>query len=187
MMEEQQNAPPLGKEGLMMKKAAIVISLLIFASSLVGCSSNEQLRYEECVFTREEFYENWVVESLDGVSAKVKEASPEKLVVELSNSLEHEIVFNGWMRPCVNRDGVWYMVCPKKEIYTPSVGAEEDVITVHSEESREFVCDFHATYQGVSLPAGEYRACIGVKYPSPQANDPSGMKTGQVWIDFTIE
>ena len=25
------------------------------------------------------------------------------------------------------------------------------------------------------------------KYPSPDANDPSGLKKGDVWVDFTIE
>lgn len=176
----------------MMKRTAIAISLLIFVLSLVGCSSSEQLRYEECVFTREEHYENWVVESLDGVSAKVKEASPEKLVVELSNRLEHEIIFEGWSMAFVHRDGVWYTVLPPKDISTPAIGIEptqEQIAanTLASGESKEFLYDFPGAYQGLSLPAGEYRMHMLFKYPSPDANDPSGLKKGDVWVDFTIE
>lgn len=175
-----------------MKKAAIIISVLVFVSSFVGCGKNKQLRYEECIFLREEHYENWVVESLDGVSAEVKKASSEELTVKLSNNLEHEIQFSSWSRAFVYRDGVWYTVLPPEDIVTPSVGTEsnleeEAARTLFSGESKEFTYDFPESYQGVSLPTGEYRMRMGIKYPSPRANDPSGLMSGDVWVDFTIE
>lgn len=176
----------------MMKKAMRIIGLLVLVLSLIGCGSNEDLRYQKCVFIRESYYENWVVKSMEGVTAEIKEASPEKLVVELSNALEHEVQFTSWSRAFVYRDGVWYTVLPKEDIATPSGVAEttpeeEAARTIHPGESKEFTYDFPASYQGAVLPAGDYRMHMFLKYPSPEANDPSGLKSGDVWIDFVIE
>jgi len=155
-----------------------------------GCGKADELRYEECVFSREEYYDEWIVESYDGITAKVIEATPERLAVELHNDLEFDIEFVCWYRACVNKGGVWYNVLPPKDVATTSSDeqkTEEDTEsrTIRPGESKEFVYDFPAAYQGVTFPSGNYRISIGVQFLSE--SDPQRIAHEKVWVDFAIE
>ena len=165
--------------------AGILASLLW----LVGCGNNA-LRYEKLHFEDEELAENWAVESYEGVTAKVKEALPDHLTAELYNDLEQDIAFLGWDGVYMERDGGWYMVRPPKEVVSPSVDTISEEKwqlpdNIQSGSGREFTLDFIEVYQGLTLPAGDYRIAISFDLPASDNND-DRRKIEKTWLDFTI-
>lgn len=173
-----------------MKKALISACLLMCVLVLSGCGEKELFRYEECFFQNEEDYVEWIPENYEGVSAEVQEATSENLVVELKNDLEHNIIFDGWSRPCVKQEDVWYTLLPAKEISTPAIGtiSEEDRIAINTilpGDSMEVSIHFPDAYQGAVLPIGEYRIRLTFSFPSDR--DPTRMEHEGVWVDFIIE
>ena len=79
-----------------MKRVLVIICAMVYMFALSGCAQKSGLRYEECLFSREEYYENWAVESYEGVTAEIIAASAESLTVKLCNGLEHDIEFQSW-------------------------------------------------------------------------------------------
>lgn len=173
-----------------MKRVLTVLCVIVYMTSLAGCASESGLRYEECVFTREEHYDNWVVESYEGVTAEIVSASSEALAVKLHNGLDHDIEFQGWSRANVFQEDVWYSVLPPKDIATAEPGVEKTLEeqaadTVLPGESKEFAVNFPDMYQGESLPSGNYRISITFLFVSPR--DPQRTEHEKVWIDFAVD
>ena len=171
-----------------MKKAlfACVLAGLLW---LVGCGNNA-LRYEKLHFEDEELAKNWVVENYEGVTAKVKEALPDHLTVELYNDLEQDIVFLGWDGAYTEQEGGWNMVRPPKEVVSTAVGTSSEresglLDSVQAGGSQEFTLDFTEVYQGLTLPAGDYRIALSFDLSSPDDNN-DRREIEKVWLDFTI-
>ena len=165
--------------------AGILASLLW----LVGCGNNA-LRYEKLHFEDEELAENWAVESYEGVTAEVKEALPDHLTAELYNDLEQDIAFLGWDGVYTEQDDGWYMVQPPKEVVSAAVGTSSEeksglLDSVQAGSSQAFTLDFTEVYQGLTLPAGDYRIAISFDLSSQDDND-DRREIEKVWLDFTI-
>ena len=170
-------------------KSTLFIGVLVCVLCLTGCGENA-LRYEKLHFEDEELAENWAVESYEGVTAKVKEALPDHLTAELYNDLEQDIVFEGWDGVYMERDGGWYMVQPPREVVSPSVDTISEEKwqlpdNIQSGSGREFTLDFIEVYQGLTLPAGDYRIAISFDLSSQDDND-DRREIEKVWLDFTI-
>ncbi len=173
-----------------MKRMAVWVCLLFCVLFLSGCREQEAFRYQECSFQREEDYIEWIPASYEGVSFNIIDATPEDLVVELQNDLEHDIEVNGWSRAYVKRENVWYIVLPAKEISTPAAGtvpAEDTAAanTIRSGDSVELSLHFPDKYQGAVLPDGEYRISLAFRFLSDRG--PLRTEFGKVWMDFAIE
>ena len=158
--------------------------------SLSGCTSKPSLRYEECIFNREEHYENWVVESYEGVTAEIVSVSSDALTVTLHNGLDHDIEFQSWSRACVYQNSVWYTVLPPKDIASADAAIEKtpDEVaadTVSPNASKDFTINFPESYQGESLPSGNYRISLTFQFVSPR--DPQRTEHEKVWIDFVVD
>ena len=156
---------------------------------LAGCGDNA-LRYEKVHSEDEELAKNWVVESYEGVTAEVKEAVPDHLTAELYNGLEQDIVLLGWNGVYTEQGDGWYMVRPPKEAVSAAVdisGEEESWLldNVQAGGSQEFTLDFTEVYQGLTLPAGDYRIAVSFDLSSQDNND-DRREIGKVWFDFTI-
>ena len=170
-------------------KKALFAGVLAGLLWLVGCGNNA-LRYEKLHFEDEELAKNWVVESYEGVTAEVKEALSDHLTAELYNGLEQDIVLLGWNGVYAEQDDGWYMVQPPKEVVSAAVGTsgEEEswlLDSVQSGSSREFTLDFTEVYQGLTLPAGDYRIAVSFDLSSQDDND-DRREIEKVWLDFTI-
>ena len=170
-------------------KKVLFVAVLAGLLWLAGCG-DDALRYEKVHFEDEELAKNWVVESYDGVTAEVKEAVPDHLTAELYNGLEQDIVLLGWNGVYAEQDDGWYMVRPPKEVVSAAMGTsgEEEswlLDSVQAGSSREFTLDFTEVYQGLTLPAGEYRIAVSFGLSAPNSND-DRQKIEKVWLDFTI-
>ena len=166
-------------------KKALFAGVLAGLLWLAGCGDNA-LRYEKVHFEDEELAKNWVVESYEGVTAEVKEAVPDHLTAELYNGLEQDIVLLGWNGVYVEQDDGWYMVRPPKEVVSAAVGtSSEGESGLLDGGSREFTLDFTEVYQGLTLPAGDYRIALSFDL-SLQDDHDDRREIGKVWFDFTI-
>ena len=170
-------------------KKALFAGVLAGLLWLVGCGNNA-LRYEKLHFEDEELAKNWVVESYEGVTAEVKEAVPDHLTAELYNGLEQDIVLLGWDGVYMEQDDGWYMVRPPKEVVSAAVdtsGEEESWLldSVQAGGSQEFTLDFTEVYQGLTLPAGDYRIALSFDLSLLDDHD-DRREIGKVWFDFTI-
>ena len=133
---------------------------------------------------------NWVVESYEGVTAEVKEAVPDHLTVELYNDLKQKIIFWGWDGVYTERGDGWYMVRPPKEVVSPSVDTISEKKwqlpnNIQPGSSQEFTLDFTEVYQGLTLPAGDYRIAISFDLSSQDDND-DRREIEKTWLDFAI-
>ena len=170
-------------------KKALFAGVLAGLLWLVGCGNNA-LRYEKLHFEDEELAKNWVVESYEGVTAEVKEAVPDHLTAELYNGLEQDIVLLGWNGVYTEQGDGWYMVRPPKEVVSAAVGTSSEgesglLDSVQSGSSQEFTLDFTEVYQGLTLPAGDYRIALSFDLSSPDDNN-DRREIEKVWLDFTI-
>ena len=173
-----------------MNRVLVIICAMVHVFALSGCAQKSGLRYEECLFSREEYYENWVVESYEGITAESIAASAESLTVKLCNGLEHDIEFQSWSGAFVYREDVWYSVLPPTDRATaePEIEKtfeEQSADTVSAGESKEYTVNFPDMYQGESLPSGNYRISITFKFLSP--TDPERIEHEKVWIDFVVD
>ena len=51
----------------MKKLFLFLICTALYINLLSGCDTAGKLKYEKCIFSREEYYENWVVNNYEGV------------------------------------------------------------------------------------------------------------------------
>ena len=166
-------------------KKALFAGVLAGLLWLAGCGDNA-LRYEKVHSEDEELAKNWVVESYEGVTAEVKEAVPDHLTAELYNGLEQDIVLLGWNGVYAEQDDGWYMVRPPKEVVSAAVGtSSEGESGLLDGGSRVFTLDFTEVYQGLTLPAGDYRIALSFDL-SLQDDHDDRREIGKVWFDFTI-
>ena len=170
-------------------KSTLFIGVLVCVLCLTGCGENA-LRYEKLHFEDEELAKNWVVENYEGITAKVKEALPDHLTAELYDDLEQDIVFLGWDGVYTEQDDGWYMVQPPKEVVSAAVGTSSEEKSglldgVQAGSSQAFTLDFTEVYQGLTLPAGDYRIAISFDLSSQDDND-DRREIEKVWLDFTI-
>ena len=170
-------------------KKALFAGILTSLFLLAGCGDHA-LRYEKLHFADEELAKNWVVESYEGVTAGVKEAAPDHLTAELYNGLEQDIVLLGWDGVYTEQDDGWYMVRPPKEVVSAAVdtASEEEsglLDSIQAGSSQAFTLDFTEVYQGLTLPAGDYRIAISFDLSSQDDND-DRREIEKVWLDFTI-
>ena len=170
-------------------KKALFACVLAGLLCMAGCGNNA-LRYEKLHFEDEELAKNWEVKSYEGVTAKVKEALPDHLTAELYNDLEQDIAFLGWNGVYTEQDDGWYMVRPPKEVVSAAVGTSSEeksglLDSVQAGSSQAFTLDFTEVYQGLTLPAGDYRIAISFDLSSQDDND-DRREIEKVWLDFTI-
>ena len=170
-------------------KKVLFVGILASLLWLVGCGNNA-LRYEKLHFEDEELAKNWVVENYEGITAKVKEAVPDHLTAELHNGLEQGIVFLGWDGVYTEQEDGWYMVRPPKEVVSAAAdtASEEEsglLDSIQAGSSQAFTLDFTEVYQGLTLPAGDYRIAISFDLSSQDDND-DRREIEKVWLDFTI-
>ncbi len=171
-----------------MKKArfaGILASLLLLA----GCGDHA-LRYEKLHFEDEELAKNWVVKSYEGVTAEVKKAAPDHLTAELYNDLEQDIVLLGWNGVYTEQDDGWYMVRPPKEVVSAAVDTASEgesglLESIQAGSSQELTLDFTEVYQGLTLPAGDYRIAVSFGLSAPNSND-DRQEIEKMWLDFTL-
>ena len=82
------------------------------------------------------------------------------------------------------------MVLPPKEVVSAAVdtASEEEsglLDSIQAGSSQAFTLDFTEVYQGLTLPAGDYRIAISFDL-SESDNDGDRLEIGKVWLDFTI-
>ena len=118
-----------------MNRVLVIICAMVHVFALSGCAQKSGLRYEECSFSREEYYENWTVESYEGVTAEIIAASAESLTVKLCSGLEHDIEFQSWSGAFAYREDVWYSVLPPSDRAT----AEPETEKTFEEQSADTV------------------------------------------------
>ena len=174
-----------------MKRTIIFLCALLSAFSFTSCKDENGLKYEKCVFTREEYYDNWVVKNYPGVSANIIEANSQNIVIELVNQLDNDIKVTGWSRVYMYKDNIWYCVSPAKdtastEPYIEETKEEANLKTVLTGNSKEFTCDFTEIYKGELLPEGNYRISISFSMQKPTKNDTEKKEFGKAWMDFEI-
>ena len=79
---------------------------------------------------------------------------------------------------------------PPKEIVSAAVGISSEeksglLDSVQAGSSQKLTLDFTEVYQGLALPAGDYRIANSFDLSSQDDNDDS-REIEKVWLDFTI-
>ena len=79
---------------------------------------------------------------------------------------------------------------PPKEVVSAAVdtASEEEsglLDSIQAGSSQAFTLDFTEVYQGLTLPAGDYRIALSFDISSQDDND-DRREIGKVWLDFTI-
>ena len=176
----------------MKKLFLFLICTALCINLLSGCDTAGKLKYEKCIFSREEYYENWVVNNYEGVLVEIIESDSKSLTVKLTNQLDKDIEFIGYSLVYTIIDNVWYGISPAKETSSAEPDKEKtkeeiELNTVPSGRSKDFTCDFTKVYSGASLPEGNYRISISFSVPSPTKNNPEGKDFGKVLVDFEIK
>lgn len=130
----------------------LLICAVLCINLLSGCDTSGKLKYEKCVFLKEEYYNNWVVNNYEGVLSNIVESDSKLLTVKLTNKLDKDIEFIGYSRVYAIIDNVWYVILPTKETASTEPDKEKtteeiELNTVSSGSSKKFTCDFAKIYK----------------------------------------
>ena len=74
----------------MKKLFLFLICTSLCINLLSGCDTAGRLKYKKCIFSRKEYYDNWIVNNYKGVLVEIIESDSKSLTVKLTNQLDKE-------------------------------------------------------------------------------------------------
>jgi len=130
--------------------------------------------------------------AVEGIVTEVAEASGERVIYTIRNSMELPAEYFYVGGALVLREDSWYHVGTTYEhpaSTSPSTISQEELLrrnTIPPGEHREYAWDPGAWYHGEPLPAGEYCLVINLRL-RPNSNYPDYVSREQVSVCFTVE